>query len=140
MMAHALQTLTAEARSKAWIKQAFETANPDLVSDTNSRQLAIFNVMPAQMSWFYCRRMTKPRQEIIAALQADLERLSHMEPLSEEQIEQRALDLLQAFTPEAAGYAAFREGRVTVAVDEFGFTDMDALEARFPQYRKRTAT
>jgi hypothetical protein len=115
------------------ITLAFETANPDLISDVDAHQLETRCIQTAQMSWFYCRLETKARQEVIAALRADLERLSQVEALTDDQIEQRALDWLQTFTPGGVYTEGFREGRVTVAVDACGLTDKDALEARFPK-------
>ena len=113
------------------IQQAFETANPALFSDDDYRRLTIHTVQTYEMCWFYFRKETRRLEEVIDALKADLaalERRAECGALADDEVEQRALDWLQAYTVAAEYAAESREGRVSGPVLANGLTDTKAFE------------
>jgi ParB family chromosome partitioning protein len=93
------------------VEFAFETADPDLFSEQDLAELTLWRVQPVDMQWARARRRTVSRQDIIRALMTDLDRLQNVEQLTPQQIEQRAIEWLQDYTP--ANPYQFREGRCT---------------------------
>ncbi len=65
----------------------------------------------AKASWYYLRRKTIPRDQAIAALEADLEILRNITPLTEGELTEKVLDWLQNYTPGNPG--EWREGDCT---------------------------
>ena len=80
---------------ESFIQQAAETVDPFCFSSHNFNQLALWHVQTTEMSWFYARRKTMPRDDMIAALEQDLDRLRNAQPLSDDELEDQVLDWLQ---------------------------------------------
>ncbi len=105
------------------IDQARETVDPFAHSHHNFSRLNIWRVQPYEMSWASVRRKTIAREEAIAALEADLAALRTAQPLTDEELEARALDWLQAYTPRYQH--EWREGECTYPRLPDGSIDVD---------------
>ncbi|MFB3095434.1 MAG: hypothetical protein ACE10O_06215, partial [Candidatus Acidiferrales bacterium] len=58
-----------------FIEQAMDTIDPFLFSNENFKKLRLWQAQPVEMSWAYIRKAAIPKEEMIAALKADLEDL-----------------------------------------------------------------
>lgn len=102
------------------IDEMIKTANPDLFSDINYRKLNIHNVQKYEASWFYFRKKSLKRSEIIEAIKKDLtelESLNNVKPKSEEEMEQEVIELLSDYHERVdkatiSNPHMFREGSV----------------------------
>ena len=109
------------------IHQAIDTVDPFAFSDYNFKQLKLWQVQPIGASWFYIRRDTIPREEMIAALEEDLARLRNAEPLSDEELMECVLDWLQEYIPPYGDYE-WREGTCSYPRRSDGTVDVGRME------------
>lgn len=113
------------------IKQAMDTVDPYSFSDYNFKQLKIFQVQPIETSWYYVRRKTIPREEMIAALEEDLDRLRNVKQLSDTEFTERVLDWLQEYLPPIPADDYFREGVCTYPRLSDGRVDVELYHESF---------
>lgn len=107
------------------VELAFKAANPGLFTDEDYRQLSIHQVQRYEMSWFYLRKETRSKKEVIKALAADLKRLNSLPAqLSSAEIQAKALELLKEWHFVHPGPGGFREGRVSERRLPDGSVDM----------------
>jgi len=107
------------------VRQAVDTVDPFSFSDENFSQLALFKAQTTEVSWYYFRRKTIPREAMIAALEADLDKLRSAEALSDGDLEERVLDWLQGYMPAHGGFE-WREGVISFPRLPDGTVDTDA--------------
>ncbi len=114
------------------IKEAFATVDPRTFSHWQYRSLSIHSVQRMETSWAYIRKEALSREEIIAAMEADLALLKDRPetPPDEATLLQHALGWLQKLTVEVGDSADFREGRASCAVTSEGLMDWAAYRAR----------
>lgn len=93
------------------VQLARDTADPDLFSEQNLAELTLWSVQPIDLQWARARRRTVSRQDMIGALTKDLGMLQSLEALTPQQIERRAIEWLQQYTPHNP--YQFREGQCT---------------------------
>jgi ParB-like chromosome segregation protein Spo0J len=113
----------------SFIQQAVETVDPFAFSHHNFKGLKLWQVQSFEASWAYVRHKTIPREEAIAALEADLSTLRAAKELSEEELAERALDWLQQYTPNARTRDEWREGTCTWPRRRDGTIDIDFVRA-----------
>ncbi len=117
---------------KTLIDEAFATVDPHTFSDWQYRSLSIHSVQRMETSWTYIRKAALPREEIIAAMEADLALLKDCPetPPDEPTLLRHALGWLQELTVDLGASADFREGRASYAVTSEGFVDWGAYNLR----------
>ena len=120
------------------IEQAFETAHPNLFSNWNYYDLNIHSIQKSEMSWFYFRKETKKREDAIKALEEDLAKLKSIEPLSDAEIEKKAMDILSEHYIDPVGHPdQFREGRQTMKRLPNGKVDEEFMEKLYERFHKK---
>ncbi len=117
---------------KTLIDEAFATVDPRTFSEWQYRGLSIHSVQPVETSWAYIRKAVLPREEIIAAMEADLALLKDCPetPPDEPTLLQHALGWLQELTVGVNASDGFREGRASYAVTSEGLVDWAAFRSR----------
>ena len=116
----------------SFIEEAVNSENPLTFSDENFKKLRLWSVHPVDLSWLYIRRRTIPRNEMIAALEADLKDLRNAEALDEHDLQGRVLDYLQDYVRPAEGREGWREGTCTYPRRNDGTVDADAFTKCYP--------
>lgn len=96
--------------TKTLVEQLAETVDPFSFTHENFQRMKLWRLMPAEMSWWYIRRRTISKDDAIAALEEDLERLRNASPLSDDEFNERLLDELQSFVVSGMGSMDWREG------------------------------
>ncbi len=120
--------------NKTFIHQAVDTVDPFAFSAENFKRMKAWQVQETECSWFYARRATVPKKDMIAALEADLQALRDAPEIPEDQFEDNLLDCLQDYLPENQEEAAYwREGDCTYPRRDDGTVDVDALKEHFPE-------
>ncbi len=104
---------THDTIDRTLINNLSDTVDPDVFSDHNMRRLNIWKVTPVEMSWFYIRHKTIPKDEAIKALEMDIENLKNSQPLSSNELEEKLLDELQSYVVSPETVIDWREGTQT---------------------------
>ena len=119
-----------------FIEQTMDTINPFLFSNENFRKLRLWQVQPVEMSWFYIRKATLPKEEMIAALRADLEDLESAEEISADENKERLLHYLQSYVRPEGDRETWREGTCTYPRLPDGTVDTQTFQKYYPGYEK----
>ena len=108
------------------VEELAQTVDPFAFSTHNFKQMSIWKATPSVMSWWYIRRKTITKEDAIAALEADLEKMRNAQPLTDAEFDERLLDELQAYKVGGMQAADWREGVQTYPRFPDGSVDPDA--------------
>ena len=122
-----------------FIEQAMDTIDPFLFSNENFKKLRLWQAQPVQMSWAYIRRATLPKEEMIAALKADLEDLESAEEISVDERDEHLLNYLQSYVRLEEDRETWREGTCTYPRLPDGTVDAEECQKYFPQQEVQSA-
>ncbi len=123
----------------SFIEEAADSQDPLTFSDENFKNLRLWSIQPIDLSWFYIRRRTMPRDEMIAALEADLEDLKKTEVLGERDFQERVLDYLQNYVRPLEDRKGWREGTCTYPRRDDGTVDAEAFTKHYPDFKDAAA-
>jgi len=113
-----------------------DTIDPFLFSNENFKKLRLWQAQPVEMSWAYIRRATLPKEEMIAALKADLEDIESAEEISADERDEHLLNYLQSYVRLEEDRETWREGTSTWPRLPDGTVDAQTVEKYYPGYGK----
>jgi hypothetical protein len=99
----------------AFVDHVLNVVDPLAFAHENLRELqgAVYRAMPVEMSWAYVRHKTIDRDAAVAALAEVLDRLGAAEPVPPDELQRRAVQWLQDYTPRDFG-DGWRQGECTL--------------------------